>query len=169
MKNRRFRKAFNLSIIILLTGTALVLAAIFYFGRDLPSLEELEHFEPDVVSTVYSADGQMITEFGIKNRTLIPLDSIPNYVKNALLSTEDRNFYVHWGMYLPRFIKAVWINIVQGFGSQGASTLTQQLARTLHLNRQETIKRKIQELIVAILIERTYSKTEILEMYLNSS
>ncbi|MDZ7821348.1 MAG: transglycosylase domain-containing protein [Candidatus Marinimicrobia bacterium] len=99
---------------------------------------------------------------------MVPLDSIPDDVKNAILATEDKKFYSHWGMDLLRFTKALWVNVTQGFGSQGASTLTQQLARTLHLNRQETIKRKIQELIVAILIERTYSKTEILEMYLNS-
>jgi penicillin-binding protein 1A len=147
----------------------IALGAIYYFSQDLPSLEELERFEPDIVSTVYSSDGKILTEFGIKNRTLIPLDSIPDYVKDAILSTEDKKFPEHWGMDMRRFIKAVYMNIAHGFGSQGASTLTQQLARTLHLNRQETIKRKIQELIVAILIERTYSKTEILEMYLNSS
>ena len=142
---------------------------LYHFSRDLPDLEELERFEPDIVSTVYSSDNAILTEFGIKNRTLIPLDSIPDYVQNAILSTEDKKFYNHWGMDIKRFTAAVYSNIVHGFGSGGASTLTQQLARTLHLNRQETIKRKIQELIVAILIERTYSKTEILEMYLNSS
>lgn len=169
MNNGRIKKSLKLSLIIILLGVVCAVGLIWYFSTDLPGLEELEQFEPDVVSTVYSVDGTVLTEFGIKNRTLIPLDSIPDYVKNALLSTEDRNFYNHWGMYLPRLVKAVWLNITQGFGAQGASTLTQQLARTLHLNQQETLKRKVQELFVAILIERTYSKTEILEMYLNSS
>ncbi|MBN2780378.1 MAG: transglycosylase domain-containing protein, partial [Candidatus Marinimicrobia bacterium] len=163
------KKSIFITLGIFLAGGLLVGGWLWYLSRDLPDLEELERFEPDVVSTVYASDGQILTEFGIKNRTLIPLDSIPDYVKDAILSTEDRKFYTHWGMDLRRFTKAVMTNITHGFGSGGASTLTQQLARTLHLNQQETIKRKLQELIVAILIERTYSKTEILEMYLNSS
>ena len=166
---RTIRKSLLISLLIFAIGALLTSGLIYYFSRDLPGLEELERFEPDIVSTVYAADGTVLTEFGIKNRTLVPLDSIPDFVKDAILSTEDKQFYTHWGMDTRRFVKAVWMNLTHGFGSQGASTLTQQLARTLHLNRQETIKRKIQELIVAILIERTYSKTEILEMYLNSS
>jgi penicillin-binding protein 1A len=165
---RVIKKSIWITLAILLFAGLAIFGMLYYFSQDLPSLEELERFEPDIVSTVYSSDGQILTEFGIKNRTLIPLDSIPDYVKNAILSTEDKKFYDHWGMDLKRFTAAVYSNIVNGFGSGGASTLTQQLARTLHLNRQETIKRKIQELIVAILIERNYSKTEILEMYLNS-
>jgi penicillin-binding protein 1A len=165
---RIIRKSLFITLLIYVFIAITVAGALYYFSRDLPSLQELERFEPDIVSTVYSANGEVLTEFGIKNRTLVPLDSIPDYIKDAILATEDRKFYTHWGMDMRRFVKAVWVNLTQGFGSQGASTLTQQLARTLHLNRQETIKRKIQELIVAILIERTYSKTEILEMYLNS-
>ncbi|MDD3095493.1 MAG: PBP1A family penicillin-binding protein [Candidatus Marinimicrobia bacterium] len=165
---RAIRKSLFFTLGILLIIALFASGSIYYFSRDLPSLQELERFEPDVVSTVYDINGQVLTEFGIKNRTLVPLDSIPDHIKNAILATEDRQFYDHWGMDMRRFVKAVWMNLTRGFGSQGASTLTQQLARTLHLNRQETIKRKIQELLVAILIERTYSKTEILEMYLNS-
>jgi len=165
---RAIKKSIWITLAIFLFVGITSFGMIWYFSQDLPSLEELEKFEPDIVSTVYSSDGKILTEFGIKNRTLIPLDSIPDYVKDAILSTEDKKFYDHWGMDMRRFIQAVYMNIVHGFGSQGASTLTQQLARTLHLNRQETIKRKIQELIVAILIERNYSKSEILEMYLNS-
>ncbi|MFA6618887.1 MAG: PBP1A family penicillin-binding protein [Candidatus Neomarinimicrobiota bacterium] len=163
------KKSILITVAIFLFIALVTFGSLFYFSRDLPSLEELEQFEPDIVSTVYSSDGKVLTEFGIKNRTLVPLDSIPDYIKNAVLATEDQKFFNHWGMDMRRFIQAVYLNIVNGFGSQGASTLTQQLARTLHLNRQETIKRKVQELIVAILIERSYSKTEILEMYLNSS
>ena len=165
---RALKKSIWITLAIFLFGGLSLFGLLWYYSQDLPSLEELEKFEPDIVSTVYSSDGHILTEFGIKNRTLIPLDSIPDYVKDAILSTEDKKFYDHWGMDLKRFIAAVYSNLVHGFGSGGASTLTQQLARTLHLNRQETIKRKIQELIVAIQIERNYSKTEILEMYLNS-
>ncbi len=165
---RTIKKSIIISLAIFIFIALVGVAGIYYFSQDLPSLEELEQFEPDIVSTVYSSDGRILTEFGIKNRTLVPLDSIPDYVKDAILSTEDKKFYDHWGMDMRRFFQAVYLNIANGFGSQGASTLTQQLARTLHLNRQETITRKIQELIVAILIERSYSKTEILEMYLNS-
>ena len=166
---RAVKKSIWITLAIFLFIGLVGFGSLYYLSRDLPDLEELERFEPDVVSTVYSSDGSILTEFGIKNRTLIPLDSIPDYVKNAILATEDKKFYDHWGMDMRRFIQAVYMNLTHGFGSQGASTLTQQLARTLHLHRQETIKRKIQELIVAILIERNYSKTEILEMYLNSS
>ncbi|MDD3715961.1 MAG: penicillin-binding protein, partial [Candidatus Marinimicrobia bacterium] len=84
---RTIRKSIFISIAILLFIGILAAGAIFYFSRDLPSLQELERFEPDVVSTVYAANGEVLTEFGIKNRTLVPLDSIPNYIKDAILAT----------------------------------------------------------------------------------
>lgn len=143
-------------------GFFVMLGAYFYLSQDLPGLEELEKFEPELISRVYASDGTILKEFYTQRRVLIPLEEIPDHVVNALLATEDRDFYTHWGMNLKRTVKA----FVVGYG--GASTITQQLARTLHLNLERSYIRKLKELIIAINIEQTYTKDEILEMYLNS-
>ncbi len=141
----------------------MLLIAYEFLSRDLPGLEELEKFEPELISRVYASDGTVLKEFYTQRRVLIPLEEIPPHVVNALLATEDRDFYDHWGMNLKRTLKA----FVVGYG--GASTITQQLARTLHLNMERSYIRKLKELIVSIKIEQTYTKDEILEMYLNSA
>ena len=124
---RAIKKSIWITLAIFLFIGLVGFGSLYYISRDLPDLEELERFEPDIVSTVYSSDGRILTEFGIKNRTLIPLDSIPDYVKDAILSTEDKKFYDHWGMDMRRFVQAVYMNLTHGFGSQGASTLTLSL------------------------------------------
>lgn len=153
---------FIYSLLVMLFGLFVLLGGYFYLGRDLPSLEELERFEPELISRVYASDGTILKEFYTQRRVLIPLEEIPSYVVDALLATEDRDFYDHWGMNVKRTVKA----FIVGYG--GASTITQQLARTLHLNLERSYIRKLKELIIAIHIEQTYTKDEILEMYLNS-
>jgi penicillin-binding protein 1A len=157
------------SIIIVLIGCLMIFFVFMYFNRNLPSLEELEQFHPDLASPVYSSDGKVLKEFAIEKRVLVPLEQLPDTLINALLSTEDKNFYNHWGMNVKRTLVAATTNILFSRESpQGASTITQQLARTLHLSMEKKYVRKIKELIIAIEIERTYTKDEILEMYLNS-
>lgn len=150
------------SLIIIFIGILGIVGGYFYLSRDLPGLEELERFEPELISRVYGSDGTILIEFYTQRRVLIPLEEIPAHVIDALLATEDREFYNHWGMNVKRTVKAFLV----GYG--GASTITQQLARTLHLDLERSYIRKLKELIIAINIEQTYTKDEILEMYLNS-
>ncbi|MFA3783098.1 penicillin-binding protein 1A [Melioribacteraceae bacterium 4301-Me] len=145
-----------------------------YVFSGLPSLEELENPKPQLASTVYSADGEIVGQFFRQNRVEVSIDSIPPYVVNALIATEDRKFYKHWGVDLQRFIQAMIKNIFL-FRREGASTITQQLAKNLYDLKVknetifDTIVRKIREWITAIQIEKTYTKREILEMYFNIS
>jgi len=140
---------------------------ISYLSQDLPKLSLLEDYRPKLVSKVYSADGKVIKEFFEERRSYVPLDSIPAHLKAALLATEDRNFYHHWGFNPVRFAQAIIIDVIHMEKRQGASTLTQQLSRVLYFTTEKTVTRKIRELLTAIKIERTYTKDEILEMYLN--
>ncbi len=145
----------------------LFVASMFWITRDLPSLTELEHFEPRLVTKVFSADSVVIKEFFTKRRDYVLLKDIPKTMQRAIIDIEDRKFYSHWGIDLKRFTKAA-ILLVTHFGVQeGASTLTQQLATDLYYNKRDKYSRKIKEIFTAIQIERTYSKPEILEMYLN--
>jgi len=135
--------------------------------RDLPSLQQLESYKPKLASKVYSIDMQVIYEYYEEKRSFVPLEEMPEHLIQAVIATEDRKFYDHWGMDLRRLFGAILKNIVSVQFKEGASTLTQQLARQLYLSLEKTIDRKIKELITAIQIERTYTKQEILEMYLN--
>jgi penicillin-binding protein 1A len=135
----------------------------------LPSLEELENPNPELASLVYSEDGVLLHKFFVKNRTFIPLKSIPYSTRYALIATEDVTFYSHWGVDLRRLVLAMGENIIKGRTRwQGASTITQQLAKNLYLTQERTVSRKFKELITAIELEKTYTKDEILALYLNT-
>jgi penicillin-binding protein 1A len=141
----------------------------------LPSLEELENPRPVLASKVFSADGELIGQFFIENRIETSIDSLPQHLINALISTEDRRFYDHWGVDVPRFFKAMIKNIFTLSFAEGASTITQQLAKNLYNlksrkeNKLDTAVRKIREWITSIQIEKNFTKNEILELYLNVS
>ena len=159
-------------------GAVLIVAAMFLFMQfvfeGLPSLEDLESPNAQLASNVWSRDGELIGSFFNENRIEVRIDSIPSHVINALIATEDKNFYSHWGVDLQRFIKAMFKNVFL-FRREGASTITQQLAKNLYRlkakkeSTQGTIVRKIREWITAIQIEKTYTKREILELYFNTS
>lgn len=155
--------------------TLIFVALAIYTVSGLPSLEELENPKPVLASRVFSADGELIGQFFIENRIETNLDSLPKYIVQALISTEDRNFYNHWGVDVPRFFKAMIKNLFSLSLKEGASTLTQQLAKNLYSLKEgrENILdkgvRKIREWISAIQIEKTFTKNEIAEMYLNVS
>ena len=135
----------------------------------LPSLEELENPNPELASLVYSEDGVLLHKFFLKNRTFIPLKSIPLSARYALIATEDVAFYQHWGVDLRRLTLAMGENILKGRTRwQGASTITQQLAKNLYLTQERTVTRKVKELVTAIELEKTYTKDEILALYLNT-
>lgn len=141
---------------------------IHIYNNELPSLEQLHNIEPSLTTTIYSADGEVLQEYYLQRRILVPLKKMPPYLIEALLATEDQRFYRHWGVDSQGIIRAFFSNILKGnLTAQGGSTITQQLARTLFLTREKVISRKIKEILTAVKIERTYSKDEILEMYLN--
>ncbi|OGC84813.1 MAG: hypothetical protein A2W07_02130, partial [candidate division Zixibacteria bacterium RBG_16_43_9] len=137
------------------------------YRKDLPSLSQLHNIEPNLSTKLYGSDGKIFKEFYTERRTLIPLREMPPYLLDALLSAEDRKFYRHWGFDLLGTARALANDLFHLKITQGGSTITQQLARTLFLTREKTLPRKIKEFLTAIKIERTYSKDEILEMYLN--
>ncbi len=143
---------------------------LIFLTQDLPSLKQLEGYKPKLASKVYSADMQVIHEYFEEKRSFVPLEVMPKQLIQAVIATEDRKFHDHWGMDLYRLFGAAFNNIVYGRFKEGASTLTQQLARQIYIKTiglNKTLARKIKELITAIQIERTYTKQEILEMYLN--
>ena len=163
-------KFFWISLGIILSGAIVVLLFIGFLSRDLPSLEQLENYDPDLVTRIYSADGKVLNELFVQKRVFVELYNIPAQMQNAVVASEDRRFYEHWGLSLRSVARAIGINILSLSYRQGFSTLTQQLARNLYktIGFEDSILRKIKEVITAVQIERTYTKDEILEMYLNT-
>ena len=158
------------SVILAISGLVVIIIYIFYLSQDLPSLDQLENYDPDLVTRIYSMDGKILDELYLEKRIFVGLDDIPNNMKNAVIASEDRRFYNHWGIDSRSILRAIVINIINLGYEQGFSSLTQQVARTLYdtIGFKKTIIRKIKEIITAIQIERTYTKDEILEMYLNN-
>ena len=140
-----------------------------YHSRELPPLSELQSYEMKVGSEVYDRKDNLIHIFYVEKRQLTKLKDLPEYLTNGIIAVEDKNFYRHWGMDLTSFIRALLMDIKKMDFSQGASTNTQQLARNMFLSLDKTIPRKIKEALLAIRIEKHFSKDEILEMYLNKS
>mgnify|MGYP001166814376 FL=1 len=157
-------------LILIAAGMLGVLSIILILSRDLPSLEQLENYDPDLVTRIYSADGKVLNELFVQKRVFIELDKIPEHMQYAVVSSEDRRFFDHWGLSMRSIARAVMINTLSLSYRQGFSTLTQQLARNLYksVGFEDSILRKVKEMITAIQIERTYTKDEILEMYLNT-
>lgn len=160
----------NWKLILAITGGAFIIVVailLVVLSQDLPSLSQLEEIEPELATKIYSADGKVIKELFVKKRIFVPLNQLPTDMYQAVLATEDHRFYSHWGVAPTRLARVILIDIATLSKSQGASTLTQQLARQLFLTLEKTITRKIKEILTAIQIERAYTKREILEMYLN--
>ena len=157
-------------VLIIIMGMVGVFCLILFLSRDLPSLEQLENYDPDLVTRIYSADGKVLNELFVQKRVFIELDKIPDHMQHAVVSSEDRRFFDHWGLSMRSIARAVMINTLSLSYRQGFSTLTQQLARNLYksVGFEDSILRKVKEMITAIQIERTYTKDEILEMYLNT-
>ncbi len=148
---------------------ALTIGAIFWmYGRDLPSHESLAQYKPPTISRIYSGEGQIIDEFAKERRLFAPANEIPDLVKHALISAEDKNFYNHSG-YDTRGIAAAAVECVQskGKGCRGASTITQQVMKNFLLDGSRQAERKIKEIILASRIEETLTKDQILELYMN--
>ncbi len=156
----------------LITGilaAALLVAGIFwYYAQDLPSHEQLANYAPPSISRIYSGEGRLIDEFAQERRLFTPIEDIPDLVKQAFISAEDRNFYVHGGFDLRAIVAAAYQAVQsRGRNVRGASTITQQVMKNFLLSGDRTGERKIKELILASRVEGTLTKDQILELYLN--
>jgi len=167
MKN--YKKGFisYVIVIILMVGIAGAIVFNFYMGS-LKPIKNLEKFIPNHVTQIISADDVVIKTFGVYKITKVSSNEIPKLLKSAFISIEDKNFYRHEGYDLVALVRSTLVNIQAGRSKQGASTITQQLARILFLSSEKTYTRKIKELILSRRIEKTWTKDEILAMYLNN-
>lgn len=169
LRNTRIEpaKLYRWAILAVLSFVLLCGGGMWLLSRDLPSFAQLENYTPELATKVYSADGKLIEEFFTQRRFYTPLKDIPPNMANAVLAIEDHIYYRHWGMAPMRFFLVTVKYVFTGSKTQGASTLTQQLARRLYLTPEKSIKRKVKEIVTAVLLERAYTKDEILEMYMN--
>jgi len=158
------------SIVVVLSLLFISFSALWYFSSGLPDYKKLESYEPPVSSRVYADNGVLIAEYAIEKRFFIPYDSIPEPVINAFLSAEDKNFFNHPGIDPQGIIRAIinnFKNITNNKRLEGASTITQQVAKNFLLTNEVSLRRKIKEAILAFRIEKAYTKEKILELYLN--
>jgi penicillin-binding protein 1A len=144
-----------------------LVGALMAIGADLPQVEQLEELKPNIVTQVFAADGSILGEFAIEKRIIVRYEDIPQVLRNAIIATEDENFFNHIGINLWRVPGAVWANLRSGRNSQGFSTLTMQLSRLLFLSPQKTYERKFREILLALEIERRFTKKEIFTLYCN--
>lgn len=164
--SNHFTRSVNLGIILLGAATLMVGGMVLILAHDLPDIEELKTYEPRLATRILDRNGELLTELFTQRRLMTPLDQVPQNLVNAVLATEDARFWDHWGVDVIRIVKAAAVDITSLSLKQGASTITQQLARDLYLHKKRTFGRKLKEVLTAIQIERHYSKREILEMYL---
>jgi penicillin-binding protein 1A len=158
------------ALVVGFLGVSAVVGYLLYkHSRDLPDYESLAKYEPPVMTRIHAHDGSLIAEYARERRIFVPINTIPPQVIQAFLSAEDRRFYEHGGLDFTGMLRAVVNNAKNGFrgGLQGASTITQQVAKNFLLSSEQKLERKIKEAILAVRIERAYSKDRILELYLN--
>ncbi len=145
-----------------------LLFVIWHFVLDLPDHEQLINYEPPMVTRVYASNGRLISEYAAEQRSFVPIESVPKIVINSILVAEDKNFYNHIGIDFTSILRAVKRNINNiGGRPEGASTITQQVAKNFFLSREVSYKRKIKEILLALRIEQILDKDRILELYLN--
>ena len=161
---------FAAGTVVFLVGVAAAAGLIWHFSRDLPDYSQLQDYEPPVMTRVHASDGSLLGEYSKERRLYLPIQAVPKMVINAFLAAEDKNFYEHGGLDFTGLARAA-VLYAQNFGSnrrpQGASTITQQVAKNFLLTNEVSFTRKIKEALLAMRIERTYSKDRILELYLN--
>ncbi|WP_166294893.1 penicillin-binding protein 1A [Bradyrhizobium sp. 2S1] len=161
---------FAAGTVVFLVGVAAVAGAIWHFSKDLPDYSQLQDYEPPVMTRVHASDGALLGEYSKERRLYLPIQAVPKLVINAFLAAEDKNFYEHGGIDYQGMARAA-VLYAQNYGSnrrpQGASTITQQVAKNFLLTNEVSFARKIKEALLAMRIERAYSKDRILELYLN--
>ena len=165
---KKISTIFSSIFISLFAAFILLLFIIWNFVIDLPDHEQLLNYEPPMVTRAYTNDGRLLSEYAQEQRSYVPLDLIPNLVIDSFLVAEDKNFYKHIGIDFTGIVRALKRNINNITGRpEGASTITQQVAKNFFLSREVSYKRKLKEILLALRIEQTLSKDKILELYLN--
>jgi len=152
---------------VALVGVLATIGLLWHYSRDLPDLNQLQNYQPSLVTQVYSSDKQLIGQFFIERRILTPLQQIPEQLRRAVIAVEDVRFFEHPGLDYIGILRAAWTNLRRGGKVEGASTITQQLARSLFLSSERTFDRKVRELVLAYKMELVSTKEQILETYLN--
>ena len=147
---------------------ALGIGILYHYSRDLPSIAALDDLQRPAQITIVDRNGELLTRYGEVHGRPVAVDALPPHVVDAFLATEDRNFYHHWGVNPVAILRALIINMRSGDIRQGGSTITQQFAKNIFLTPDRTVKRKAQEMLLALQIEMAYSKDEILAFYLNN-
>lgn len=165
-----FKLLLSFALFLGLTGAGAVAVVYDQYSNDLPDYQTLESYKPDITTRVLASDGRLMAEYATEKRIYVPITAIPDPVKKAFLSAEDKSFYSHSGVDFVALARAMLQN-VQSIGSdsrpKGASTITQQVAKNFLLTPEPTLDRKIKEAILAFRIEQAFSKDHILELYLN--
>ncbi len=162
-----FRRIFRYALICIGVFCVSLIGFYIYLSKTLPDLDALANYQPNLVTRVYSDDGAMIGEFYIERRVVVPIEKIPEHLKQAFLAAEDAEFYQHEGISYVGIMRAFYKNLSAGKIVQGASTITQQVARGFFLTPEKKVMRKIKEMMLARRIEKRLSKSEILALYLN--
>ena len=161
---------FAAGTVVFLVGVAATAGMIWHYSKDLPDYSQLQDYEPAVMTRVHASDGALLAEYSKERRLYLPIQAVPKLVINAFLAAEDKNFYEHGGIDFSGMARAA-VLYAQNYGSnrrpQGASTITQQVAKNFLLTNEVSFTRKIKEALLAMRIERAYSKDKILELYLN--
>src|SRR5436853_7891520 len=161
---------FAVGTVLFLVGVAGAAGLFWHFSKDLPDYSQLQDYEPPVMTRVHATDGSLVAEYARERRLYLPIQAIPKLVLNAFIAAEDKNFYEHGGLDFQGIIRASLL-LVQNYGSgrrpQGASTITQQVAKNFLLTNELSWTRKIKEALLAMKIESAFSKERILELYLN--
>ena len=156
--------------IMFFVGVTGVAGILWHFSKDLPDYSQLQDYEPAVMTRVHASDGSLLAEYAKERRLYLPIQAIPKSVINAFIAAEDKNYYEHNGIDFSGIARAA-VSYVQNYGRgrrpQGASTITQQVAKNFLLTNELSVGRKIKEALLAMKIERTLSKEKILELYLN--
>jgi penicillin-binding protein 1A len=161
---------FAVGTVVFLVGVVGAVGLMWHFSKDLPDYSQLQDYEPPVMTRVHATDGSLVAEYARERRLYIPVQAVPKMVINAFLAAEDKNFYEHGGLDFAGIMRAGWIylqNMGSGRRPQGASTITQQVAKNFLLTNEVSLDRKVKEALLAMRIERAYSKDKILELYLN--
>jgi len=163
-----FLGLFSIGILGLIAGAAVVIGVINYYEQDLPDYSALKTYDPPIVTRLYAGDGRLMAEYAQEKRVFVPINSIPDLVKNAFIAAEDKNFYQHEGVDPAAIARAALSNFLHtGARMKGASTITQQVAKNFLLGNERSYSRKIREVILAYRMEKAMSKDHLLELYLN--
>ena len=163
----RYRKLFYASLVFIAIIIGVAAGIVLVHTSNLPEISSLEEYKPSTTTRVFDSNGELLAEFYMENRIPVSLSQVPPHVRQAFIATEDPRFYHHSGIDISGIVRAAFQNLRAGRVVQGGSTITQQLAKQLFLDSEKTLSRKVREALLALQIERRYSKDEILSIYLN--